>query len=101
MQPPSITAAPIIETERLRLRGHYIADFPDCVAMWSEPEVVRYTIGEPSPPQRTWLRILSYRGHWALLGFGYWAAPEGQRKDDAVDAPPIERIDLGRITQLP
>ncbi len=44
--------------------------------MWSEPEVVRYTIGEPSPPQRTWLRILSYRGHWALLGFGYWAVQE-------------------------
>jgi RimJ/RimL family protein N-acetyltransferase len=22
------------------------------------------------------LRILSYRGHWALLGFGYWAVQE-------------------------
>lgn len=44
--------------------------------MWSEPDVVRYTIGEPSPPQRTWSRILSYRGHWALLGFGYWAVEE-------------------------
>jgi RimJ/RimL family protein N-acetyltransferase len=44
--------------------------------MWSEPDVVRYTIKEPSPPQRTWLRILAYCGHWALLGFGYWAVEE-------------------------
>jgi RimJ/RimL family protein N-acetyltransferase len=71
-----ITAAPVIDTERLRLRGHELGDFPECVAMWSDPEVIRYTIGEPSPPQRTWLRILSYRGHWALLGFGYWAVQE-------------------------
>jgi RimJ/RimL family protein N-acetyltransferase len=71
-----VTAAPAIETERLRLRSHEAGDFADCVAMWSNPDVVRYTIREPSPPQRTWLRILSYRGHWALLGFGYWAVQE-------------------------
>ena len=71
-----MTAVPIIETERLRLHGHGIDDYADCVAMWSDPNVVRYTIGDPSPPQRTWLRILSYRGHWALLGFGYWAVQE-------------------------
>ena len=72
----AFAAAPTIETERLRLRGHGVDDFADCVAMWSEPDVVRYTIGEPSPPQRTWARLLSYRGHWALLGFGYWAVEE-------------------------
>lgn len=44
--------------------------------MWSDPAVTRYTIGEPSPPQRTWLRILGYRGHWALLNYGYWAVEE-------------------------
>lgn len=71
-----LTAAPAIETGRLCLRGHDVGDYTDCVAMWSEPDVVRYTIGEPSPPQRTWLRILGYRGHWALLGFGYWAVEE-------------------------
>jgi RimJ/RimL family protein N-acetyltransferase len=72
----AFTAAPTIETERLRLRAHGVDDFADCVAMWSEPDVVRYTIGEPSPPQRTWSRMLTYRGHWALLGFGYWALEE-------------------------
>lgn len=71
-----IPSAPTIETARLRLRGHEVEDFADCVAMWSEPQVVRYTIGEPSPPQRTWQRMLAYRGHWSLFGFGYWAVEE-------------------------
>ena len=68
--------APVIETERLRLRAHRADDFADCVIMWSDPEIARYTIGDPSPPQRTWQRILAYGGHWALLGFGYWAVEE-------------------------
>jgi len=41
--------------------------------MWRDPQVVKYTIGSESTPQRTWLRLLAYRGHWSLLGFGYWA----------------------------
>jgi RimJ/RimL family protein N-acetyltransferase len=76
MPPTQVNPAPVIETERLRLRGHDTGDFADCVAMWADPEVVRYTIREPSTSQRTWLRILAYRGHWALLGFGYWAVQE-------------------------
>lgn len=71
-----VSEVPRIETERLRLRGHGVDDFADCVAMWSDPLVVRYTINEPSPPQRTWQRLLGYRGHWTLLGFGYWAVEE-------------------------
>ncbi|HEV2701878.1 MAG TPA: GNAT family N-acetyltransferase [Steroidobacteraceae bacterium] len=74
--PAKTAAVPVLETERLRLLGHGIQDLPHCIELWSDPEVVRFTIGEPSPPQRTWLRILSYRGHWALLGFGYWAVHE-------------------------
>lgn len=70
------TLAPTIETERLRLRPHRADDFTACVAMWSDPAITRYTIGTPAPPQRTWTRILAYRGHWAMLGFGYWAVEE-------------------------
>jgi RimJ/RimL family protein N-acetyltransferase len=68
--------APVIETQRLCLRPHQIDDLPDCVAMWSEPVVIRYTIGEPSPPQKTWMRMLAYRGHWSFLRYGYWAVAE-------------------------
>jgi RimJ/RimL family protein N-acetyltransferase len=74
--PLSSTIAPVIETERLRLRPHQSDDLADCAAMWSDPAVVRYTIGSPAPLQRTWLRILAYRGHWAMLGYGYWAVEE-------------------------
>jgi RimJ/RimL family protein N-acetyltransferase len=70
------TLPPVIETERLRLRPHTVEDFGDCVAMWSDPIVAQYTIGDPAPPPRTWSRILAYRGHWDLLGFGYWAVEE-------------------------
>jgi RimJ/RimL family protein N-acetyltransferase len=66
-------SAPLLETERLILRPHTQDDFRDCAAMWRDPQVVKYTIGTESPPQRTWQRLLAYRGHWVLLGFGYWA----------------------------
>jgi RimJ/RimL family protein N-acetyltransferase len=69
-------AAPQLETTRLLLRPHELRDVADCISMWADPEITRYTIGDPSPAPRTWLRVLSYRGHWQLLGFGYWAVEE-------------------------
>ena len=69
----SLRAAPRLETDRLILRSHRVEDFPDCTAMWRDPQVVKYTIGSASTPQRTWQRLLAYCGHWSLLGFGYWA----------------------------
>jgi RimJ/RimL family protein N-acetyltransferase len=67
---------PVLETERLWLRAHKASDFVDCLAMWSDPEIVRYTIRDPSPPPRTWQRLLAYRGHWEIMGYGYWAVEE-------------------------
>lgn len=68
--------APALETSRLRLRTHQPGDHRACVAMWSDPDVVRYTIGAPLSAQRTWMRLLGHRGHWTVLGFGYWAVEE-------------------------
>ena len=34
---------PVLETERLRLRGHRVGDLVHCAGMWAEPEVVRHT----------------------------------------------------------
>lgn len=73
---PERSAAPIIETERLRLRPHRIEDFAPSAAMWSDPGVTRYIGGKPSTAQQTWLRLLAYAGHWQFLGFGYWAIEE-------------------------
>ncbi len=68
--------APILETKRLKLRGHRLTDFKDCAAMWAEPGVVRYIGGKPSTEQEVWARVMRYVGHWSLMGFGYWAVEE-------------------------
>jgi len=69
-------AVPVIETDRLTLRGHGPDDFPDSLALWSDPEVTRFIGGKPSTREETWSRLLRYAGHWSLLGFGYWVVVE-------------------------
>jgi len=38
--------------------------------------VTRYITGQPCTEEESWARLLRYAGHWALLGFGYWAVEE-------------------------
>jgi len=74
--PPPPSPVPILTTPRLTLRGHAVEDFAAMVALWADPIVVRYISGTPSTEQQTWARLLNYAGHWALMGFGYWALVE-------------------------
>lgn len=67
---------PVIETPRLRLRAHTPADFPACLAMWTNADVVRYTAGRPQSREEVWSRLLRYIGHWSLFGYGFWAVDE-------------------------
>lgn len=67
---------PVIETERLRLRGHRPGDFPDSAALWADPLVTRFIGGKPLSEEEVWARLLRYVGHWAWMGFGYWAVEE-------------------------
>lgn len=71
-----MSLVPTLETERLRLRGHTLADYPVMVEVWGDEVTVRHTIGRPSTPEETWGRLHRYAGHWALMGFGYWAWEE-------------------------
>jgi RimJ/RimL family protein N-acetyltransferase len=73
---PPDAAVPVIETERLRLRAHRADDYATCVAIWSDPEVVRYIGGRAFTSEEVWRRLLQYRGMWSLLGYGYWAVEE-------------------------
>ncbi|HET7813974.1 MAG TPA: GNAT family N-acetyltransferase [Candidatus Baltobacteraceae bacterium] len=66
----------MIETPRLLLRPHRLDDFDAFASMWQEPAVVQYISGKPSTIQQSWMRLLGYAGHWALLGYGYWAIEE-------------------------
>jgi RimJ/RimL family protein N-acetyltransferase len=70
------TAIPVLETERLILRGNRLDDFPALAALWGDPEVVRFISGKPSTAEESWSRLLRYVGHWALMGYGFWAIEE-------------------------
>lgn len=67
---------PVLETQRLRMRGHRVDDFSALKAMWSEDAVTHYIGGRPMRPDECWTRLLRYRGLWPLLGYGYWAVEE-------------------------
>jgi RimJ/RimL family protein N-acetyltransferase len=67
---------PILETERLTLRGHSARDLGESLAMWSDPQVTRYIGGKPSGREDVWARLLRYIGHWAVAGYGFWLIRE-------------------------
>lgn len=64
---------PVLETPRMIMRGHRTGDFAECAAMWADPAIVRHISGTPFTAEASWARILRYSGHWAMLGYGYWA----------------------------
>ncbi|GAA4504624.1 GNAT family N-acetyltransferase [Hymenobacter ginsengisoli] len=68
--------APLLETERLRLRGHQASDLAPMLAMWQQPPFCRYLGGQPLPENEVWTRLLRSTGLWPLCGFGYWAVEE-------------------------
>lgn len=67
---------PIVESERLRLRGHRRGDFEAIAAMWGNADVARFIGGRPSTREETWARYLRYLGMWPALGCGYWVIEE-------------------------
>ncbi len=70
---------PVIETERLRLRGFTEADKPAYAAMRADPDVVRYLVGGealiPFAEEIADSRIAAFRKAWSA-GFGVWAVEE-------------------------
>ena len=67
---------PVLETDRLLLRGAEGGDFKDHAALWADPEVVRYISGRIFSREESWSRFLRNIGHWSYKGFGYWALIE-------------------------
>jgi RimJ/RimL family protein N-acetyltransferase len=62
----------MIETERLILRPHAIADFDAVRRLWADPQVVRFISGTPSTTEDSWARLLRYIGHWTAFDVGYF-----------------------------
>jgi RimJ/RimL family protein N-acetyltransferase len=71
-------SAPALDTPRLSLRAHGLDDYSDSTAMWTDPRVTRFIGGTPFSPPEVWSRLLRHRGHWDLLGFGYWVVRESK-----------------------
>src|SRR4051812_49250001 len=69
-------SVPVVETERLVLRGHRVDDYADCFDLWTDESVTRFIGGRPSTQEEVWARLLRYAGLWALIGFGYWVVTE-------------------------
>jgi RimJ/RimL family protein N-acetyltransferase len=89
---------PVIETPRLRLRGHRLSDFPDCAAMWADAGVTRFLGGKPLSAEDAWAKFLRYAGHWTMKGFGFWAIEE---KDSGAYAGELGFADFRREIQPP
>ena len=74
-----MTQAPVLETERLRLRPWRKDDFRPYHALLQHPEVHRHFGPEPMGAEECWRRLLAAVGGWQFNGFGTWAA---ERKDN-------------------
>jgi RimJ/RimL family protein N-acetyltransferase len=67
---------PTLVTSRLVLRPHLPSDLDEELALWSNPEVVRYLGVKSLSRPDAWARLLRYAGLWQFLGYGCWAALE-------------------------
>jgi RimJ/RimL family protein N-acetyltransferase len=76
-----VEAIPVIETERLVLRGWREDDFSAYAEMAADPEVMEFVGGALEGPQ-AWRQMAMFAGHWLLRGYGTWAVE--RRADGAV-----------------
>jgi len=69
--------APTLQTTRLILRAFALADFEAFAAYWADAEMTRWTrTGAPIARADAWPRFLQHPGHWAVMGYGFWAVEE-------------------------
>lgn len=70
----TLLSVPVLETERLRLRGPVIADL-DALADFMTSDRARF-VGGPIGREDSWRMLMRMAGHWALRGYGLWLAEE-------------------------
>lgn len=66
------TLAPVLVTQRLRLRPHVRADYPACKRLWQHPDTIRFIGGTAQDDQAIWFRLQRYGGMWPIQGYGFW-----------------------------
>lgn len=77
-----MTPAPLIETDRLILRGPAATDFEAIAAFYADP-VRSFGFGGVLPRDEAWRWFASSIGHWHLRGYGFWTVT---LKDDNAPA---------------
>lgn len=65
-----MTAAPVISTARLRLRGHTLADLEQLCDLFGTNRAVH--MGGPVPRVAAWRWLASEVAMWELMGHGAW-----------------------------
>jgi RimJ/RimL family protein N-acetyltransferase len=66
-----MTPAPIIETDRLILRGPVLADF-EPLALFFADKTRSTGFGGPIPRDQAWRWFATMIGHWHIHGYGFW-----------------------------
>ena len=64
--------APVLLSERLRLRPHVRGDYAACKGLWQHPETIRFIGDVGQSDQEVWFRLLRYGGMWPIQGYGFW-----------------------------
>lgn len=72
----ALPVVPVLETSRLVLRGFRADDFEPWLALSRTPAYYRYFGPEAMPAEEVWKLLLRSVGHWALMGYGFWAVEE-------------------------
>lgn len=73
---------PVIETERLRLRGWEERDFSAYAGFRADPEFQAF-FGGTMTSAEAWERFCSHLGVWVLRGYGFFAIAD-RTSDDAI-----------------
>ena len=73
-----MTAVPVLETPRLRLRGWQAEDFDAFAAMMADSDVARFLTLDQLPMDRAtaWRSMAMLAGHWHLRGCGMFVLEE-------------------------
>jgi len=69
---------PVLETERLILRGWKLEDFTFFAGFWADPDRTRFFLSGTQNQAQSWLAFTSMTGEWVLREYGMFAIqPKG------------------------